>query len=239
MSTIHFSKLSARVHSQHAHVEMVFIKTSKDSPKARLQSLECWANSHWVSVSTPTPFPMFRPEMGGERTLLSEYTSSLPHFHRYGMGPASPSVSYYYGSGGKRSVSLTLVVAGGHAWVATDFKGTIWRDTGQVLFLLHAEMHKLCSGVHLQRQPEPLVTGIKKGTSVCRKLVIIHSTPSSQGCCSWVIWRKVDICITAFALFLTNFQGFVYFLCLGKHSSRMRLAFYVHFNEVKSHLEQF
>lgn len=103
VSTIHFSKLSARVHSQHAHVEMVFIKTSKGSPKARLQSLECWAYSHWVSVSTPTPFPMFSPEMGGERTLLSEYTSSLPHFHRYGMGPASPSVSYYYGSGAKEA----------------------------------------------------------------------------------------------------------------------------------------
>lgn len=34
LSTIHFSKLSARVHSQQAHVEMVFIKTNKGSSKA-------------------------------------------------------------------------------------------------------------------------------------------------------------------------------------------------------------
>lgn len=39
VSTIHFSKLSARVHSQHAHVEMVFTKTSKGLSKARLQPL--------------------------------------------------------------------------------------------------------------------------------------------------------------------------------------------------------
>lgn len=146
VSTIHFSKLSARVHSQHAHVEMVFTKTSKGLSKAGLQPLECWVNSHWVSVSTAAPFPMFSPEMGGERTLLSEYTS-LPHFHRYGMDPASSTVSYCYGSRGTRSINLTL--AGGQAQEATDWKGTIWRDTGKILFLLHAEMHKLCTGVCL------------------------------------------------------------------------------------------
>lgn len=58
VSTIHFSKLSARVHSQHAHVEMIFTKTSKGLSQGR-------ATASGV--------------LGQQSLGLCLYTSTLPH----------------------------------------------------------------------------------------------------------------------------------------------------------------